>query len=114
MFLFISFAPPKETNQRKGVRKCQLQPYATPAAHALLALRSRLKLASPSSRWLARICNPCFVARSVRTISGLPSHDYNYKLYRWRVCSGAELAFVIFRYVISVFHLLCSGLPSHG
>jgi hypothetical protein len=33
--LFISFAPPKEMNQRKGVRKCQLQPKRTPATQTL-------------------------------------------------------------------------------
>jgi hypothetical protein len=41
--MFISFAPPKEMNQRKGGRKCQLQPKRAPAALALLALPFCLK-----------------------------------------------------------------------
>jgi len=36
-FLFISFAPPKEMNQRKRGRKCQLQPKLAPATLAILA-----------------------------------------------------------------------------
>jgi hypothetical protein len=43
--LFISFAPPKEMNQRKGGRKCQLQPKRAPATQALLALPFCLKFA---------------------------------------------------------------------
>jgi hypothetical protein len=42
---FISFAPPKEMNQRKRGRKRQLQPCPRPATQALLALRSWLKFA---------------------------------------------------------------------
>jgi hypothetical protein len=33
--LFISFAPPKEMNQRKGGRKYQLQPFCPPATQSL-------------------------------------------------------------------------------
>jgi hypothetical protein len=43
--MFISFAPPKEMNQRKGGRKSQLQHFPTPATQALLALRKVLKFA---------------------------------------------------------------------
>jgi len=45
MYLFISFAPPKEMNQRKRGRKCQLQPKRAPATLALLALPFCLKFA---------------------------------------------------------------------
>jgi hypothetical protein len=34
--MFISFAPPKEMNQRKGVRKRQPQPVCPPATHCLI------------------------------------------------------------------------------
>jgi predicted RNase H-like nuclease len=43
--MFISFAPPKEMNQRKGGRKSQLQHFPAPATLALLALRKVLKFA---------------------------------------------------------------------
>jgi len=43
--MFISFAPPKEMNQRKGGRKSQLQPFPAPATLAILALRKGLKFA---------------------------------------------------------------------
>jgi hypothetical protein len=53
--MFISFAPPKEMNQRKGVRnraagelvkaKCQLQPKRAPATLALMAPSFWLKFA---------------------------------------------------------------------
>jgi hypothetical protein len=33
--MFISFAPPKEMNQRKGGRKRQPHPFCLPAAHGL-------------------------------------------------------------------------------
>ena len=36
--LFISFVRPKEMNQRKGRRKCQLLTKRAPAAPALMAL----------------------------------------------------------------------------
>jgi len=38
-YLFISFAPPKETNQRKGGPKCQLQPKRAPATQAFMRYR---------------------------------------------------------------------------
>ena len=41
--MFISFAPPKEMNQRKGGRKCQLQPKRAPATQAIKALPFWLK-----------------------------------------------------------------------
>ena len=41
--MFISFAPPKEMNQRKGGRKCQLQSKRAPATQAIKALPFCLK-----------------------------------------------------------------------
>jgi len=43
--MFISFVRPKEMNQRKGRRKCQLHPKRAPATHALLAQPFCLKFA---------------------------------------------------------------------
>jgi hypothetical protein len=43
--LVISFAPPKEMNQRKRGRKCQLHPKRAPATFALLALPFWMKFA---------------------------------------------------------------------
>jgi hypothetical protein len=50
--MFISFAPPKETNQRKGGRKCQLQPFCPPATQSLIGATKKT---------------------AVRSISGFPS-----------------------------------------
>jgi hypothetical protein len=44
-YMFISFAPPKETNQRKGGPKCKLQPKRALATQALLALPFWLQFA---------------------------------------------------------------------
>jgi len=54
--MFISFAPPKEMNQRKGVRKCQLQPFCPPATRSLVGATKKA---------------------AVRTISGLPTREKN-------------------------------------
>jgi hypothetical protein len=43
--IFISFAPPKEMKQRKGVRKRQPQPFCPPAAQALKAPPKKLRFA---------------------------------------------------------------------
>jgi hypothetical protein len=42
---FISFAPPKEMNQRKGGRKRQPHPVCPPATQALLAPPNRARFA---------------------------------------------------------------------
>jgi hypothetical protein len=51
-FLFISFVPPKETNQRKGGRKRQVLPVSTLATQSLVGAKKQPEL---------------------RTVSGLPS-----------------------------------------
>ena len=38
-YMFISFAPPKETNQRKGGPKCELQPKRALATQAFTRYR---------------------------------------------------------------------------
>jgi hypothetical protein len=43
--IFISFAPPKEMKQRKGVRKRQPHPFSPPATQALKAPPKRLRFA---------------------------------------------------------------------
>src|ERR1035437_8924307 len=65
-YLFISFAPPKEMNQRKGVRKCQLQPKRAPVTQTfrstvLPSLRSISWFSlPPSSIWyLLVLCDLC-------------------------------------------------------
>jgi hypothetical protein len=52
-YLFISFAPPKETNQRKGGRKEQLRLFWALATRSLEGATKKPE---------------------VRTLSGLPSH----------------------------------------
>jgi hypothetical protein len=52
-YMFISFAPPKEMNQRKGVRKRQPCPFCPPATQSH---------------------NGATKKGEVRTFSGLPAH----------------------------------------
>jgi len=56
--MFISFAPPKEMNQRKGVRKRQPHP----------VFRQLRKAISRSKK-----------QDTVRTFSGLPSHIFKFQ-----------------------------------
>jgi hypothetical protein len=56
--LFISFAPPKEMNQRKGGRKCQLKPFFTLATHSHVGATKKA---------------------SVHTISGIASAPSSFK-----------------------------------
>jgi hypothetical protein len=64
-YLFISFVRPKEMNQRKGRRKCQLKPKRAPATLALLALPFCLKFAPfpdcpRSANYRTQQKDPCF------------------------------------------------------
>jgi hypothetical protein len=53
--MFISFAPPKEMNQRKGVRKRQPHPVCPPATHCHIGTTKQ---------------------DEVRAFSGLPTRNY--------------------------------------
>jgi len=71
------FARPKN-EPKKGAGNDNLGLFVRPLREALMAPPKSPRLASPSSRYLMPVYNNNLMVRSVRTVSGLPSHRLNY------------------------------------
>jgi len=65
--MFISFAPPKEMNQRKRVRKRQPQPVCPPATQSLVGATKQSEVRTFSGL-PARISRELYIAKAEYTI----------------------------------------------